>query len=60
MGATHHHHSSPQGKVPQVKLQDIHSVPIEKGQKTRNKALSKDEGLMLLGSSTPSSITMNK
>ncbi|KAG0523225.1 hypothetical protein BDA96_07G105500 [Sorghum bicolor] len=33
---------------------------MEKGQKTRNKALSTDEGLMLLGSSIPSSITMNK
>ncbi|OQU84808.1 hypothetical protein SORBI_3004G127066 [Sorghum bicolor] len=48
------------GKVPQEKLQGIHSVPMEKGQKTRNKALSKDAGLMLLGSSTPSSITMSK
>ena len=60
MHTIHHHHSSLQGKVPQEKLQGIHSVPMEKGQKTRNKALSKDAGLMLLGSSTPSSITMSK
>jgi len=60
MGTIHHHHSPPQGKVPQENLQDIHSVPMERGQKMRNKALSKDEGLMLLGSSIPSSITMNK
>ncbi|KAG0514034.1 hypothetical protein BDA96_10G154700 [Sorghum bicolor] len=33
---------------------------MEKGQKMRNKVLSKDTGPMLLGSSTPSSITMNK
>ena len=60
MDTIHHHHSSPQGKVPQEKLQGIHSVPMVKGQKTRNKALSKGLGLMLLGSSTPNSITMSK
>ena len=60
MGIIHHHHSFPQEKVPQEKLQGFHSAHMEKGQKTRNKALSKDTGLMLLGSSTPSNITMSK
>jgi len=62
MGTTSHHHSSLQGKVPQVKHQNIHLVPMVRGQKMRNhnKTLSKDTGLMLLGFSIPSSIIMNK